>query len=285
MRVLVAGGTGQVGRFIVEDLRSAGHAVTLLGRGPIRGLSFHPWGLAEREVVVPEADALVHCAFDHVPGAYRGGEGDDPARFMALNHEGSAALFAAARAAGIGRWVLLSSRSVYGDHRRGEILRETDTPAPDSLYGEMKLAVEREMHRIAAGAATACALRATGVYGLATGAQGHKWQGLFADYLDGRPVPPRIGTEVHGADLAAAVRLVLEMEAGLVPPVCNVSDILLDRNDLLARVRRRTGAALPLPDPFEGTPPGIMATERLRGLGWIPGGFARLDAFLAELFR
>ena len=32
MRILVSGGTGTAGRFIVENLLSAGHAVTIMGR-------------------------------------------------------------------------------------------------------------------------------------------------------------------------------------------------------------------------------------------------------------
>ena len=93
----------------------------------------HPWDLADPAPRLPPADALVHLALAHVPGAYRGGEGDDPAGFRRLNLDGTLRLF---DAAGPARIVFLSSRAVYGDHRRGETLRETDAPAPDSLYGD-----------------------------------------------------------------------------------------------------------------------------------------------------
>ena len=46
---------------------------------------------------------LVHAALEHVPGRYRGGEGDDPPRFWQLNVDGSVALLAAAREAGVAR--------------------------------------------------------------------------------------------------------------------------------------------------------------------------------------
>jgi nucleoside-diphosphate-sugar epimerase len=169
----------------------------------------------------------------------------------------------------------MSSRAIYGDHRRGEILRETDAPEPDSLYGEMKLALERAVPE-------AAALRATGVYGAAPGGGPHKWAGLFEDYLAGRPVTPRIGSELHGADLAAAVCALLEAPEARGP--WNASDILLDRADLLAAVKARTGCPHPPPPRAEGPPPGIMATDRLRGLGWRPGGPARLAAFLDALY-
>jgi nucleoside-diphosphate-sugar epimerase len=259
MHVLVTGATGTVGRFVVPALAAAGHRVTTLGRtGDIR------WTLADPSPSLPPADALVHLALAHRPGAYRGGEGDDPETFRRLNLDGTLRLFDAARDA---RIVFLASRAVYGDHRRGETLREADIPTPDSLYGAVKLEAERALGPRGAS------LRATGVYG------GDKWQLLFAAYLRGEEIAPRVSTEIHGADLAAAVLILLQRpETGPF----NASDILLDRHDLLARVRRLTGCPHPPPPRAEDPPPGVMSTERLRAIGWRPGGLARLDAFLAE---
>jgi nucleoside-diphosphate-sugar epimerase len=260
MHVLVTGATGTVGRFVVPALAAAGHRVTTLGRaGDVA------WSLDDPVPRLPAADALVHLALAHRPGAYRGGEGDDPASFRRLNLDGTLRLF---DAAGGARIVFLSSRAVYGDHRRDEILRETDAPAPDSLYGRVKLKAERALGPRGAS------IRATGVYG------GDKWQALFAAYLRGEMVAPRVSTEIHGADLAAAVVLLVE---GRETGGFNASDILLDRHDLLARVQALTGCPHP-PPPRESPPPGVMATDRLRALGWRPGGLARLDVFLAETF-
>jgi UDP-glucose 4-epimerase len=265
MRVLVTGAGGTVGRFVVPALEAAGHRVTTLGRHP----GDHPWDLADPAPRLPSADALVHAALAHVLGAFRGGEGDDPAGFRRLNLEGTRALFDAARDM---RVVFLSSRAVYGDRRRGETLRETDPPEPDSLYGEVKLAAE------AALGPRGVALRATGVYG----GRPHKWQELFAGYLRGDPIAPRAATEIHGADLAAAVVLLLDSTAA--GPL-NASDLLIDRHDLLGRVRALTGCPHPPPSRAEGAPPGVMPTGRLRALGWRPGGLPRLDSFLEEALR
>src|SRR5690606_19305527 len=72
MHVLLTGATGAVGRFIAADLAARGARVTTLGRaGDIR------WSLVETPRL-PPADALVHAALDHLPGRYRGGEGEDP---------------------------------------------------------------------------------------------------------------------------------------------------------------------------------------------------------------
>ncbi len=263
MHVLLTGGSGRLGRFIAADLAAAGHRLTHLGRRP----GALPWDLAGPAPQLPPADALVHAALAHLPGRYRGGEGDDPAGFRRLNLDGTLRLL---DAAGPVRVVFLSSRAVYGDQRRGEILRETDPPAPATLYGEVKLATEA-----AVAERGGVSLRATGVYG----GLPHKWEAVFAAYHRGEPLAPRAATEVHGIDLAAAVRLALA--AAAAGPL-NVSDILLDRHDLLARVRARTGSPHPLPPRAEGPPPGVMATDRLRALGWRPGGLARLDAYLAD---
>jgi nucleoside-diphosphate-sugar epimerase len=262
MRVLVTGATGTVGRFVVPALAQAGHRVATVGR-----TGDFAWTLADPTPRLPPADALVHLALAHVPGAYRGGEGDDPEGFRRLNLDGTLRLF---DAAGPARIVFLSSRAVYGDHRRGETLRETDEPAPDSLYGATKLDAERALGDRGAS------IRATGVYG----DNPHKWQDLFAAYLRGEGVSPRTATELHGTDLAAAVLLLLASPAA---GPFNASDLLLDRHDLLARVQALTGCPHPPPPRAEGPSPGIMACDRLRALGWRPGGWPRLDAWLASL--
>jgi nucleoside-diphosphate-sugar epimerase len=264
MHILLTGASGTVGRFVAPALATAGHRVSRLGRsGDVA------WTLDDPAQRLPAADALVHLAFDHVPGRYRGGEGDDPARFRRLNLDGTRRLFDAVGAA---RIVFLSSRAVYGDHRRDRLLKESDPPEPDSLYGEVKLAAE------AALGPRGASLRATGVYG------GHprKWETLFASYLRGETVAPRIATEIHGADVASAVlTLLASQETGAF----NASDLLLDRHDLLGRVQALTGCPHRPPPRAEGPKPGVMATCRLRLTGWRPGGWPRLEAFLGETFR
>ena len=284
MRVLVTGGTGYAGRFIVENLLSAGHAVTVTGRskpednffsGPV---DFIPCDL-EPENASPalfeDIGGFVHAAFHHVPGRFRGGEGDDPETFRRLNVDGTLALFGAAMRAGVARTVFLSSRAVYGTQPPGAVLTEDIEPHPDTLYGEVKLAVERELAAMASGDFLPVSLRVTGIYGPAGQGRQHKWAGLFADFEAGRDIAPRAGTEVHGDDMAAAVRLMLERDVDTIRAaspalVFNVSDILLDRRDLLAEYVRLTGADRTLPERADTSAYNAMNCTRLRSLGWAP---------------
>jgi nucleoside-diphosphate-sugar epimerase len=280
MRVLITGASGAVGRFVLPALRAAGHEPVALGRTEVAGAGFLRWQLGE-PVVLPEAGALVHAAFDHVPGLYRDGEGDDPEGFWRRNVEGTRRLFEAALARGVTRVVFLSSRAAYGDAAPGGASRETDQVVAGTLYGQAKHATEQMLDAFADQGMRPVSLRATGVYGLPPGTGAHKWTGLFRSYLAGETIAPRVATEVHGADLAAAVGLMLARPE--TERLYNVSDIVLDRHDLLARVARLTGCAHPPPEPGDPARLAVMATDRLRALGWAPGGLARLEAALPEL--
>ena len=287
MNVLVTGGTGYAGRFIVEALLAAGHAVSVSGRsrpednvfsGPVDFLS----GDLDPENASPAlfegCDAFVHAAFHHVPGKFRGGEGDDPQSFRRLNVDGSLALFEAAKKAGVGRAVFLSSRAVYGTQLPGSVLTEETEPHPDTLYGEVKRSVEQGIAAMAGETFLPATLRVTGIYGPAGPGRRHKWADLFADFEAGSDIAPRVGTEVHGDDMAAAVRLMLEGDADAIRAagsLFNVSDILLDRHDLLAGYAILTGCANPLPERADAPAYNAMDCSRLEALRWTPQG--RLD--------
>lgn len=281
MRLAITGGTGLVGRFLVEGALAAGDAATVLCRtAPCPGffsapVGHLPYALGDTPPL-DGFDALIHCAFLHEPGRYRGGEGDEPVAFTRANLDGSVRLFEAARSAGISRVLFLSSRAVYGAYPPGTPLSEDMPPRPDTLYGEVKWQAEQALAALTAPGFATASLRATGVYGPAGPGQRHKWADLFDDYLAGRPIAPRRSTELHGADLAAAARLLLHStQTGAF----NASDIILDRHDLLARVAELTGCPHPLPDRATA-PVSAMTADRLRALGWRPGGLDRLAASL-----
>lgn len=265
MRVALTGATGIVGGAVLRALCRAGHGVTTLDRagGWTLGASAP---LAGRE-------ALIHCAFAHAPGRYRGGEGDDPRGFVAANLDGTRRLFDDALRHGVGRVLFLSSRAVHDGHPPGSRLPD-DLPArPTTLYGEVKAGAEAHL---AALPLSGTSLRATGVYG--PGAA-WKWKDLFDDHRAGLPVAPRVATEVHVDDLAHALMILLDRPDAA--PTLNCSDLVLDRRDLLALA----GIAGPLPPQADASALRTPECAGLRSMGWRPGGTDLLAQTVAACLR
>jgi len=281
MKALVSGGSGLVGRYIVEALLAAGYQVTVAGRTPPAARLFSaPVGFRgfTLDADDPPDDlfdgetCLVHAAFDHVPGRYRGGEGDDAEAFRRRNLVGSVRLFEAAKRAGIQRVVFLSSRAVYDGFSPTRALTEDAELAPTSLYGEVKLGCEEALAGLDGPGFCTASLRLTGVYG---DLRPNKWDELIAEYLAGRPVPVRAGSEVHGRDVGRAVRLMLETDrAGLAGQSFNVSDIVADTHDILSIIRDGSGCTHPLPVHADTAAVAAMECGKIRALGWEPGGAA-----------
>jgi len=153
MLTLVTGVTGQVGRRFVPRLLAqarAGETVRVLVRDTARGEPFAELGaevvvgdLRDTEALgkaVAGADAVVNVA-----AAFRGVP-DEEAR--AVNRDAAVELGRAALAAGVRRFVQVSTGLVYGEGR-GRPLTEDDESRPGGgmwgAYPESKAAAEREL--------------------------------------------------------------------------------------------------------------------------------------------
>lgn len=292
-RAVVSGGTGFVGGFIVERLIAAGYRVVVLARAASRqgmsGEALHhtPFDL-EPETVGPElfqnAQLFVHAAFHHLPGRYRGGEGDDAEGFRRRNLEGTKALFDTAKAAGVERIIFLSSRAAYGARAPGVMLHEDMPSRPDTLYGEVKLAAEHYLERLCRDGLRAASLRITGVYGSPPAGRAHKWGRIIDQWRNGMEVPSRVATEVHGRDVAAATMSALAaLETDAAYRLFNVSDITVDHADIVDILNRASGWAVPPPPRADAGVINEMDTNRLRALGWEPGGWPLLETTLKEI--
>ncbi len=290
MRIFVSGASGLVGRYVVNGLQQAGHTVIAGTRNdPPPGWFTRP-AQFRRLILEPnmdqatafqDVDAFVHAAFDHVAGRYRGGEGNDPDGFWHRNLAGSVRLFENAKSAGVGHVVFLSSRAVYDDLPLKTVPFEDTALRPTSLYGKLKLATEEALAGLASPVFRTTSFRLTGVYG---NLRPNKWDKLVRAYLDGEAVPVRAGSEVHGQDVARAILLLLEKSPPQgVPQTFNISDILTDTATILTTIKRTTGCPHPLPADAGKTSVTIMPTDRIRRLGWRPGGLPLLLKTVEEL--
>lgn len=289
MTTLVSGGTGLVGRYIVNALLDAGHDVVVAGRHrppdsqfakPVR---FRHLSLSKDTVptgLFDDARNFVHAAFDHEPGRYRGGEGEDPDGFRRRNLAYSVKLFETAKSSGVARTVFLSSRAVYDGLSAGELLTEETALSPTSLYGQVKLRCEEALATLNTPGFITASLRLTGVYG---GLRPNKWDGLIADWIAGMQIPARAGSEVHGEDVGKAVRLMLDTDPEDIGGCSfNVSDIVAETRDILAGLGV---AGETLPEPADKSSVAVMDTKRIRELGWQPGGWPLFAATLRSLAR
>lgn len=296
MLVAVTGATGIVGRFVVERLAVEGSAIRVLVRptSDRRGLpAATDWVVGDMTDpnvlvdLVEGVDAVVHCAYEHVPDRYRGGEGDDLPRFWRTNLLGGVELMRKARLAGVSRLVLMSSRAVFGLQSSAGRWVDDDTRAvPDTHYGALKLALEAHASSFAAvDGVCFSSLRPTGVYGVTHPLERTKWWDLALRLIRGESLPQaRLATEVHGRDVAAAVwTLLTANEHEVSGRAYNCSDLTVDTHDVMASLAGRLGIHRRLPPRATNSLRNPMRASGLRGLGWLAGGKPQLEDTIGEL--
>ncbi|MGB0713044.1 MAG: NAD-dependent epimerase/dehydratase family protein [Gammaproteobacteria bacterium] len=156
LRILVTGANGFVGRALCDTLQDAGHRVraSVRTRKSADGLNTRELALTGNldstthwQDAVQGIDTVVHLAARvHVMHE----TADDPlAQFRACNRDATANLAAAAAAAGVKRFVYVSTIKVNGEQTHGTPFRSDDTAAPSDPYGISKWEAEQELAKIA----------------------------------------------------------------------------------------------------------------------------------------
>lgn len=314
----MTGATGYVGRFVVAELQRQDARIRALARpgtdrggfdGEIEWVEGDLRTPGALEKLVDGAAAVIHLAYEHVQGRYRGGEGDDLAGWLDANVSGSLRLLTAARDAGVGRFIFLSSRAVFSRTEPGRELDESHPVSPDTHYGAYKVAVEAFLQSFAsAEGMQTCSVRATGVYGVTWPLERSKWWGLIQAVLRDEPVTSSGGgTEVHGKDVARVIWRVLDSSSPAPSPlptswvggantedertekrafdVIHLSDLYVTHREVVRLAREIAGKPGALPDAPPAPPANPLACKRIAEMGITLGGEKLLAATVAELVQ
>jgi len=149
--ILLTGASGFVGPHVVAALTQAGYRLRLAQRRPHAA----PGGI---ETIVigdlagpidwrPALEGVDHVV--HMAGLAHAGPGLDEALYNRINTEATLELAQAAVAAGVRRFVYLSSIKALSGAFDGPPLSEAAEPVPGDVYGRSKLAAERGLDRLA----------------------------------------------------------------------------------------------------------------------------------------
>ena len=277
MKVLVTGARGFIGDSLCRRLAASGHEVTGLVRKAPENVSWMRFtAVGDLEAVSDFApfaagqDAIVHLAARvHM---MRETAADPAAAYRRANVDVTRRLAEAGAAAGVGRFVFLSSVKVNGEATRKKPFDETDAPAPEDAYGRSKLEAERVLSDVPG----AMALRTPLVYGPGVKANFRALVRLCDTTL---PVPfdgltGNRRSLLFLGNLTHAVERVLETPEPPRGPFLLADGEDLSTAELVRRIRFSLGRrTLPCPVP----------AAALRGLAALAGRRAAADRLCGSL--
>ncbi|SEQ62020.1 Nucleoside-diphosphate-sugar epimerase [Pseudomonas sp. NFACC02] len=151
MRILVTGATGFIGTRLCELLVGERHSVIGLsrsGKGSVPGVDYRAADFTDASAVedcLASVDCIVHLAGRaHVLNK----QGDAADLYRAVNCDATLQLARMAMAAGVRRFVFISSIGVNGNESGDERFTETSVPRPVAPYARSKLEAEQGLHAL-----------------------------------------------------------------------------------------------------------------------------------------
>lgn len=263
-KVMVTGGTGFIGGGVLKRLiHESGCIVVAAVRSPYVALPagvsmFSMAGLGADTDWLPAldgVDVVVHCAARvHVMNE---NAGEPLLMYRQVNVEGTLALARQAAAAGVRRFVFLSSIKVNGESTApGRPFTPDDAPAPTDPYGVSKMEAEDRLRALAdATGMEMVIIRPVLVYG----------PGVKANFLSmmrwlNKGVPLPLGAIRNERSLVALDNLVdLIVTCIDHPAAANQTFLVSDGEDLsTSGLLRRMGAALGKPARLLPVPPWLI---------------------------
>ncbi|HUE69651.1 MAG TPA: NAD(P)-dependent oxidoreductase [Pirellulaceae bacterium] len=296
MKIALTGATGFIGRYILRHLAGAGHSLRCWYRpsSDRSGLddvaSAVEWLQGDlnderaSQSLIADCDAVVHAALWRPGRGFRGAEGD-LIEFVERNVVGTLRLIEAARKAGVSRFIFISTCAVHEKILKGHPLDETHPTWATSHYGAHKAAIEQFVYSFGLGVGyPICALRPSGVYGLAHPPPESKWFDLVKAVASGKSVAcQRGGKEVHAADVAKAADVLLNAQPEVIAgQAFNCYDMYVSDWEVANLAKKLSGSKADILGK-QTAPKHQIVTEKLRSLGMEFGGQSLLEQTVAEL--
>lgn len=258
MKVLITGGTGFVGQLLVRTIQAQGHDVVRAVRQaqPDSVLISTVDGNTSWLEALRGCDSVVHLAARvHVMND----KSRDPLReFRRVNVEGTLHLAHQAAAAGVRRFVFLSSVKVNGEAtQEGHPFTADDAPAPEDPYGVSKHEAEQALRQIAADTGMEVVIiRPPLVYGPGVKAN---FESMMRWLSRGVPLPLAAVTQNRRSLVALDNLVDLIMVCLSHPAAANHTFLVSDREDLsTAELLKRMGAAIGHPARLFYVPPWML---------------------------
>jgi nucleoside-diphosphate-sugar epimerase len=208
LRFLVTGASGFIGAHVVGQIARAGHHVCPMVRGTKLPAMLEPFAPFVRRADLRDPTALGEAVRDVDVVVHLGGltRARSEAEFMDTNAEGVARLVGAVRerAAGLLRFVYVSSLSAGGPSLGAGAVVEDDAPSPVSAYGRSKLAGEARL-RESAGPVPWTIIRPPIVYGPGERDLHTLFRSTARGWVPMVGADDRAYSIVHARDLAAAI--------------------------------------------------------------------------------
>ena len=228
MRVFIAGATGAVGRPLLQQLISSDHSVVAITRSQEKVASLRAAGAEAVVCDVFDREKLISVVRDTAPAAIIHQLTDLPAamnprklreiysRNNRVRREGTANLLAAAKEAGVSRFIVQSMATWYRPH--GSAIKSENDPmwtdAPEPIGGAVRTLVDMES-AVLRDAPIGIVLRYGGFYGAGTW---YARDGAMAKQMRSRTFPivgsgGGITSYIHVDDAAAAAVTALNANA------------------------------------------------------------------------
>ncbi len=294
MKIGLTGGTGFVGRSVINLLVKQGHELRCWCRhGSTPPVIDHPnvtWingelnDQASSEALVDQCDAIVHSGLFRQGPGFRGSEGD-MTEYLEKNLIGTVRLIEAAMAENVQRFIFVSTCAVHEKILDDRPLDEAHPTWALTHYGAHKAAIERFVHSYGWGHEfPICAIRPTGIYGVANPIENSKWYDLVQQVKAGLDVQVSGGgKEVHVDDVAKGISTLLQApQEKIMGEAFNCYDRYISRYEVATIAKEITGSSSQILGESK-SPKHQIETNKIRALGMSFGGEAILKNTIQQM--